>query len=208
MRATYQKKIDGNYIGSEKAKILFEDDGSVVRSGDATIWRDLVFPLIQKNTGPGNPSFTTFNGNLVKPQFAVNDAIALECSEFVHQWREGSTCDIHVHVTSMTNVAAARGVKFEVEYSYVANSDGTAQWIAPVTVAAELTIPANTPALTEFVLPMTMFTPTGGLIGAQLCMRLKRVAAAGTAPAADPFVTQVGVHIECDTDGSRDRFTK
>lgn len=205
---TFLQKVIGNFFGSEKAKVVFEDDGTIRKEGGATVWMDLVFPLIQKTTGPGNPNFTAFNGNLVKPQFAVNDALSLEPSEFFHAWREGSTADIHLHFTSMTNVSAARYVKFEIEYSYVERVDGTAQWVVPVVATAEHTIPANTPALTEFVLPITTFTPAGGIVGGQICLRLKRLAASGTAPATDPFVTQVGVHIECDTDGSRERFTK
>lgn len=209
MRPTYRKKIDGNFLGSTVGATLFEDDGSQVWEGAATVWKDIVFPLIQKNTGPGNPSFTAFNGNLVKPQFAVNDALSLESSEAFHEWQEGSAGDIHIHFTSMTNVNAARYVKFEIEESHVLKADGTAQWSTPVTYTAEQIIPANTPALTEFTLAVTTALPlTGGAIGAQVCMRLKRVAASSTAPATDPFVTQVGIHLECNTPGSRDRFTK
>jgi hypothetical protein len=164
--------------------------------------------LIQKSTGAGNPTFNAFNGNLVKPQFAINDSISLEPSEFIHEWKEGSQASIHLHWTSMTNVNAIRYVKWEVEYSYVLETGGTHQWIAPVTVSAETQIPANTPALTEFLTTISAFTPTNGKIGGQMQMRLKRIAASSTAPATDPYATQLGVHIICDTVGSRQIATK
>jgi hypothetical protein len=206
--ATYMKQVVGNFFGSVRGYTLWDDYGTPRAFGRATVWKDMVFPLVQKTTGPGNPNFTEFNGNLVKPQFAVNDALQLESSEVFHEWMEGSTGDIHAHITSMTNVNAARGIKLEVEYSYVARVDGTKQWIAPVTVSAELTVPANTPALTEFVLPIANLTVEDGMVGGQICMRVKRIASVGTAPATDPFLTQVGVHLECNTGGSDARFTK
>ena len=206
--ATYMRQVVGNFFGSSRGYTLWDDYGTPRAFGKATVWKDMVFPLIQKTTGPGNPNFTTFVGNLTKPQFAVNDALQLECSEVFHEWMEGSTGDVHVHITSMTNVNAARGIKLEVEYSYVPKVDGTAQWINPVIVSAELTVPPNTPALTEFVLPISDLIITDAMIGAQMCMRVKRVAASGTAPATSPFLTQVGVHLECNTGGSDARFTK
>jgi hypothetical protein len=43
----------------------------------------------------------------------------------------------------------------------------------------------------------------GAKIGAQLKMRLKRIASAGTAPTGNPFGLQVGCHYQADTIGSR-----
>jgi hypothetical protein len=205
---TFLRKVIGNFFGSELGRSVFSDYGTLRMEGIATVWKDMVFPLVQKTTGPGNPNFTTFVGNLVKPQFAINDALQLECSEVFHEWLEGSSGDIHIHITSMTNVNAVRHIKLEVEYSYVPRVDGTRQWIDPVTVSAELAVPANTPSLTEFVLPITTLTITDGMVGGQMCMRVKRIAASGTAPATSPFLTQVGVHLECDSLGSADRFMK
>ncbi len=187
---------EGNY--SE-----FAEDGSLKFVGNATVYKDLVFPLVQKNTGVGNPNFNTFIGNLVKPQFAVNDAIQLEASEFIHEWLEASTIEIHLHWTNMSNVNTDRYAKWEIEISYVTKSDGTAQWINPIVASIETKIPANTPALTEFYSSVTTIVPTGGKIGGQILMRLKRIASTGTAPETNPFATQVGAHIKCDMLGSR-----
>ena len=53
------------------------------------------------------------------------------------------------------------------------------------------------------------FTPTGGTIGAQLKIRLKRIAAAGgTAPSTPPFALQVGMHYELNSLGSSSTTSK
>lgn len=195
---TGEKKFGGNTHYTS-----FEADGTMKAAGDATTWKDLVFPIIPKFIGPGNPAYNTFVGGVTAPQFLVNDGVQLDASEFVHEWKEGSLCDVHLHWTSMDNVAAARAVKWEVGYTFVNKSDGTSQWGAEVVLQVEATIPANTPALTEFRTLMGTFTPASAKIGGQIRLRLKRIAAAGTAPAVDPFATQLGIHIECDTLGSR-----
>lgn len=195
-------------FGSNTHYTSFEADGTQKMSGNATVFKDLVFPIIPKFTGAGNPTFKTFVGGITAPQFAVNDAVQLDASEFAHEWKEGSLCDLHLHYTSMENVAAARYVKWEIGYTYVDSSEGTSQWSAETVLRVEHTIPANTPARTEFLVPMGSFTPASGKIGGQIRMRLKRITAAGTAPSINPFATQVGAHIECDTLGSRTTSSK
>jgi len=172
------------------------------------VYKDIIFPIIPKFTGVGNPSFNAFKGGITAPQFLVNDSVQLDASEFIHEWEEGTEAQIHVHFTSMTNVAATRGIKWEVGYTYVNTANGTSQWIDEVVLQVEQTIPANTPAYTEFTLEMGRFTPASGKIGGQIRMRLKRILAAGTAPATNPFVSQVGVHLKCNTAGSRSIATK
>jgi len=187
----------------------FEPDGTAVKHGDATVWNDIVFPIIPKFTGAGNPSFTTFTGGITAPQFAVNDSVQLDASEFAHEWLQGSQCDIHLHFTTASNDGTARYVKWEVGYTYTADTNGTTQWTAETVLQVEIIIPANTPALTEWILPMGNFTPTNGKIGGQVRMRLKRITASGgSAPSLNVFVTQVGIHIQCDTDGSRQVYIK
>ena len=190
-------------FGSNTHYTTFEADGTQKMSGNATVFKDLVFPIIPKFTGAGNPAFARFTGGITAPKFLVNDAVQLDANEFIHEWKEGSLCDIHLHYTSMENVAAARYVKWEVGCTFVNSSAGTSQWSTEVVYQVEHTIPANTPALTEFKVTMGTFTPASGKIGGQIRLRLKRITAAGTAPSVDPFATQLGVHVECDTLGSR-----
>lgn len=175
--------------------------------GAATVWKDIVFPIIAKFTGAGNPNYNTFMGNIKAPQFAVNDAVDLDASEFIHEWLEATDAHIHIHWTSMTNVAAARAVKWRIEETHVPFTENGV-WTAVQTYDVEVTIPANTPAYTEFITPVATVPIPGGKIGGQIRMKLTRIAAAGTAPATNPFGTQVGIHLECNSMGSREIASK
>lgn len=185
-----------------------EATGFPVRHGAAEGWKDIVFPIIPKFTGAGNPNYVAFIGGVIKaPRFAVGDGVDLDASEFIHDWQEGTDLHIHLHWTSMTNVAATRGVKWQVALTYVNDSNGGV-WTPEQTFSVDVTVPANTPANTEFITPIATVPVPSGKIGGQMRMRLDRVASALTAPATSPFATQLGVHLLCDTDGSRSIATK
>jgi hypothetical protein len=96
-------------------------------------------------------------------------------------------------------------VRFELEYGY---ADVNGQWTFPaVFTSADITIPANTPDKTMLIVSLTNFTPALK-IGAHVVARLKRVAAVGAAPAADPWIPMLQMHIQLDTIGSRNIGTK
>ena len=185
----------------------FEADGTLKMNGDATVYADIVCPVIVRATGTNRPGLQTFIGNILQYQFDVNDYAEIEAVELPHSWKEGSELEIHVHwATGGLNDATARAVKWEIEYAYAGMGNGT--YTTTATDSAETAIPAATADRTLFYTQIDTFTPTGFGIGTQLVMRLRRIAATGTAPAADPFVLDIGVHYEMDTLGSRVRASK
>lgn len=191
-------------IGTAANNTTFEGDGTPTFNGDAVGWKDIFFPMAPpKTTGAGNPTLITWLGNLRGYSFAVGDAHDFDPQEFVHDGKQGATGQWHIHFVSRTNVAAARAVKFEIEFSQ-ANRNGV--YAAPTVASIEIVIPANTPANTHIAENIATFVT--GLIASQMYVRLKRVAAAGTAPANDPVVTGLHYHYEVDTVSSREIFTK
>jgi len=198
--------INDNIFGTPTNHTTFEPDGTLVCNGDATYWRDVDFPIIIRTTGVGIPTLTTFNGNLTKPQWAVNDFNICESQEFVHEWKEGSTCYWHVHLDTNGTDVTDRYVRFELEYGY---TDTNFVWTFPsVVTTADLLIPANTPSKQQIIINIANFTPTGTKIGGHAVPRLKRVASVGTAPTNNPWVSMLQMHIACDTLGSRAISTK
>lgn len=181
-----------------------EKDGTVRFEGNATVWKDIFFPMAPpKATGAGNPTLTTWNGNLRGYTFAVGDVHDFDPQEFSHDGKQGSEATWHIHFVSRTNVGADRAVKYQLEYSQ-ANRNGV--FPAPTTVSAEFVIPAGTAANTHIAENIATFT-TGNIAG-QMFVRLTRLAAAGTAPADDPVIIGVHYHFEIDTVGSREIFSK
>jgi hypothetical protein len=182
----------------------FEVDGTLVFNGDATIWKDVMFPMAPpKTTGAGNPTLTTYNGNLRGYSFAVNDAHDFDPQEMEHDSKVGSTATFHVHWLSRSNDGTDRAVKWEIEYDVEPGSGAVS---ATTTVSAEITIPAGTAVNTVFRDNIATFTipAIARLVGA----RIVRIASAGAAPSVDPVLRALHFHYELDTVGSRQITTK
>jgi hypothetical protein len=174
-----------------------------------TVYDDLFTPFDSARVPASNaPNWEGFQGNLNAYTFAANDFLEMT-SELLHGYQEGSDVEIHVHWATNGVDAGNTGVKWEVEYT-IANA-GTAedyQFPATTTISAEQAIPANTPDLTNRVLTVGTITGASLLMGAVFKGRIRRIAAAATAPAADPFGLNLGLHYEINTMGSRQRYTK
>lgn len=192
----------GNYPTSYAE---FESDGTLKFTGDATVWKDIDFPIIIRTTGANIPTLVTLQGNVTAPQWAVNDYNVCEGQEFIHEWKEASLVHWHLHMITNGVDVTDRFVKWEVEYFWV-NING--QLSSTSTDTYEVTIPANTPTKTMLIVPISTFTPTGGRIGGHVFARLRRIASVGTAPTSNPWCTMLQLHIECDTLGSRLIATK
>jgi len=197
------------YGGNATDYSFFEADGTLVFNGAATVWNDWNLSRdFTPTAGAGVPLRNVLVGNIVKDQFAVNDALQYMSTELLHDWKEGTDLQVHIHwATGGLNDATVRGVKWEIEYT-VCNplESGVAPTVFPATVtqSLEFSIPAAQPDRTHRV--STIYTIPGSTlkIGAQLLMRLKRIASVtNVAPANDPFVISFGVHYQADTVGSR-----
>lgn len=197
------------WFGTSANRTLFEDDGTLKMEGEAIVWND--WNLVRDFTptaGAGVPARNTLVGGILKDQFAVNDALQFQSAELLHDWKEGTDVEVHVHWdTGGLNNATVRGVKWQIEYS-VCNpiESGVLPYTrtATVTQSAEFVIAANEADRTEHV--GTIYTIPGSTlkIGAQLIMVLKRIASVtNPAPVADPFLISFGVHFQSDTLGSR-----
>jgi hypothetical protein len=170
-------------------------------------YQDVNTSIIPRTTGTGTPAYATITGNLKGYQFAVDDYVDCFPAELLHDWKEGTAVEFHCHwLTGGLNDGTVRGVKWEVEYAW-ANTSGVLS--AATAVSVETSIAANAAALTHKYTSVASFTPTGGLIGAQIVFRIKRIASVtNTAPAANPFLLSVGIHYQQDTLGSRTQGAK
>lgn len=186
----------------------FEDDGTLVFLGTATYWKDIDFLIVIRTTGPNIPVLTTLQGNVTAPQWAVNDFNVCEVQEMDHAWKEGSQSQWHVHMITNGLDATDRYVNWEVEWFWV-NSNGVLS--ATTTTATEVLIPANTASKTMLIRQISTPTLIGGVIGAHVFARLRRIALTTpgrTGPTANPWCAMLQMHIECDTIGSRTISTK
>jgi len=192
-------------IGGADNYLEIESDGTIKEVGTGTTFEDLNFAIAAAKTPPANtPTWATFTANTNAYTFAINDYADMGTVEIPHRYKEGTDLEVHLHIaTNGANNATARKVKYVVYYTYGVPDNGLNQFISEASLTAELTIPANQADKSAFYLSMGTITGTNLKIGTQLKMRIKRIAGTGTEPINDPFLGQVGVHFESDTQGSR-----
>lgn len=193
------------HLGGATNYLQIESDGTVVFNGTSTVWVDIDFPIIARTAVANNPTPATFKGNITAPQWALNDWIVCEGQEMIHAWKEGSEVQWHVHVTTGGTDTNDRYIRFEVEWTWA--NFNAALAAATTTTSVDLKIPANTADRTHIIYEIAKVT-FAGTIGTHVWARLKRVAAVGTAPTANPFCSMLQMHVECDTFGSRNISSK
>ena len=189
----------------------FESDGTYVMNGAATVFNDLIVPLSSAKVPPANaPSWVSFVGNLNAYAYDLNDFQEFS-TELAHSYKDAALIEFHVHGTVNGSNVDDRTMKFEVEYS-IANVPAEAGFgdvfPAPTTINGELTIPASTTDRTGFTIDIGDDVTGNFVQGAIVKGRVRRIASTGTEPTADPFLTEVGLHIESDTIGTRTATAK
>ena len=191
--------------GSDSGTSKFEEDGTYVATGDGTVWVDIDFPIVIRTVAANVPILKTLQGNILVPQWQVNDYVICEGQELIHKWKEGSEVFWHVHIITNGTDITDRYINWEIEYTWV-NTNGVLE--SNTTITNEIIIPANTPDRTMLIMSIGSFTPINGNIGGHVFARLRRIASTGTAPAGDPFCSMLQLHVECDTIGSREISSK
>ena len=172
------------------------------------VWLDLDFPIIIRTTGPNIPTLEAMDsgGNILAPQWSVNDFTVCEGQELVHSWQQGSTIYWHAHVLTNGLEAVDKYIAFEIEW-VIANVNGQLSTTATIE-SGDLTIPADTPDRTMLLFSLGTSDLTGYRIGGHIWPRLKRVAATGDAPTDDPWCTMLQAHLQHDTLGSDEISSK
>lgn len=192
------------HFGTPSNYTSTESDGTLVFTGNATVWDDLFTSIAAAKIPASNyPDWTAFTANTNAYTFKLNDYVDLETVELSHRYKEGTDLEVHLHLATNGTNTNARKVKYIIYYTYGLTSPGMHQFTAEANMSAELTIAANTPDKSACYLTLGTIPGTGLKIGTQLKMRIKRIAGTGTEPTGDPFLGMVGVHFEIDTEGSR-----
>lgn len=198
-------------MGSTTNNTTIEADGSLVLNGTATVYNDLAFPITPKTTGVGKPTLTSFTGLINKYVFQLNDVSEVDSPELLHDAKEGSDVEFHVHWVTNSSDSTNRYVQWEAQYTWANMNLKTnhIQFATATTLTGETLIPANTPTRTHMYTSLGSVTMSTGYIGAYFCHALKRVSpTTNSGPSGDPFALALGIHYEKDTMGSRSISSK
>ena len=189
---------------------LISATGDLSFAGTATVFNDLVLPLDSARVPASNaPSWEPFVGNLNAYAYEVGDFQEFT-TEMIHGYKEGSDFSFHIHAALNATTGQEEKVRFEIEYSIAdANvitgfgdvfPDGSGSLLT-----AELVVPNATNDLTHVFITVGVDSAGSFGIDATIKGRIRRIAKSvgGNELTGDIFVTQVGIHYEVDTVGSR-----
>ncbi len=180
--------------------------GHLTLNGDATVWQDIQFSVSTAKVPASNaPTWAIFGANTKKFTFAENDYIDLEANETSHAYKEGSDCVWHLHLFTNGSDGTERTVKYQIDFG-ITNPDGV---YSESSQSLQVAIPASTADMTH--IEYDLYTVTGTNIdhGADITVRFTRIGTdTGTDPSGDPFISMLGLHIECNTIGSSGILTK
>jgi len=194
-----------NRFGQPENYTQFEDDGSMLMEGAATVYKDLnVSTAGLVPSGAAAPDLVNFvNGNLLIYAFdGGNTTERLYGSiELNHDYKEGSDIELHVHWAPTT--AGSGNVRWQMYYQWANNTEafGTPVLLG-VTAAAS-------GAWVSTYSSFGTVSGSGKTINSQIVFQIFRTPTDGLDTyTGDAAMITVGVHYQTDTLGSRDRATK
>lgn len=191
--------------GNTQDNVLIDSDGFIKLSGKAEAYEAFLCPLISAKTDSSNvPSWSILKNGIKAFTFAVGDY--LSASTFVpSSYKEHSPVTIFLEWCTNGSESVDKYVKWEIETTS-ALPDGP--FPDTTTTSVEIKIPANTPDRTRIHTPLIQSTGESLIIGCLRYMKLRRIAASGTAPAANPFGLYLGVFYKQNSIGSKKQREK
>lgn len=208
----------------QNSSLLLDDSGNLSKNVDdlaldcganktltliQPVYEDIQFQISSGRIGVANaPNWQALTTNTSEYAFDVNDYIDLGSNELMHRWKEGTMGSAHMHISLeiAQSSGADRFAKFTLYIAY--KNPATSIWVE-TSLTEELTIPNGSSALQHFYLALGDLTLTNNIIGDQIKLRIKRIAATGGTEYPDLiYIHQVGIHVQCDTMGSRSESSK
>lgn len=197
-------------FGDQSNYSQFENDGTLVFKGNATVFDDCEpLGITVNTTGPNAPAFTAYSGgNLKAYEFVgVTTLKDFNCGfQMPHSYKVGSDVSPHLHLYIPDNVVGGV-IKFSYEYTWTNISQTGA--VSVSTGSGTLTRISNAGIAHNEILSLGILNGTGKTISSMLMMRLFR----DPTDAADTFeasvwLKSIDLHFEKDTVGSRQILTK
>lgn len=189
--------------GTVESNTYYEDDGTMVMNGNATVWNDLIISSANLRPGASAPGFEAFDTNIYQPAFDdASTEILYGSFEIQHDWKEGTDMEFHIHWSQRTTGAGS--IRFSVYHS-IANVNG----VFPAQTSVGNTIVAAGTAKTHQITNVATLSGAGLRIGAVVLFSVQREGAnVADTLTGDIWLHSVGVHYQSDTNGSRLVTTK
>jgi len=197
-------------IGEGSNRLKIEDDGTIVREGNATVWDDIVGSLIGKRLSSvvgkveynyAENAITFKSGGSIS---TANDIVNFNL-QYPHAAKVTGSMNLHIH-WEQSDTYLNMPIQFTVKYRVQSNGAAkTTSWTT-VVVEANPTNNAMTYVSGTFnqITKLINVDMTGMGISSTAQFQLART----DSETGDIIGTFVDAHVEMDTDGSRSEFSK
>lgn len=198
-------------IGNEFGYTDFNHSGQRVAIGTASVWNDMMMPLDGVNNGANAAVYASFgtSGVLKVRTFADASGASIDDMyvniELPHDWEEGTVVYPHLHWCPMDQTAGT----IVVQANYGLTHQGISAAPEEGTLEFHGTCGVGEMWYNKFANSTASLDLTGYDIGSQIIFRLFRDgnhASDNYAGAVGLFT--LGIHYECDSDGSKSIATK
>jgi hypothetical protein len=191
-------------FGGETNYVEFEEDGTMVKRGDATVWLDSMVPPTVYRTGGTSLVLAELVSGIYAHRFDHSDAIHFDL-QFNHGMKVGTKIYPHIHLVNKAAIVGAANVTFTLTYSWANIGEA---FPAVQTQASKVVSFADAAGLSHKVLTFDAITPTavqGGISSILIGVLTRENAGYAT---ANIFHLGFDIHYEVDTLGSRGEFIK
>lgn len=192
-------------LGGPTGFSTFEADGTLVFSGDATVWDDQQVNISSvRLPTSGAPTWVTYKGSRVLAFSGSADNIIYFTAQLSHKYTVGTDIDFHIHYVPEDNTAG--NVRWVFTHSWASIS---AAFPSETTVTTILATPEITDQHTLGEIAQDI-TGTGKGISSILLCSLARTGSHvdDTYNAKDIYLAALDPHINMNTVGSRQETSK
>ena len=191
-------------FGGETNYTTFEEDGTMKKVGDATVWLDSMVPPTVFRTGGTSLALAELVSGIYAHRFDHGDAIHFDL-QFNHGMKVGTKIYPHIHLVNKAAIVGAADVTFTLSYSW---ANVNQSFPAVLQQADKVKSFADADALSHKVLVFDAITPTdvqGGISSILIATLTRENKGYAT---ANIFLLGFDIHYEVDTLGSREEFVK
>jgi len=205
----YQLKVLTAKLGGATDYTEFEADGTRRARGGATTWNDINVSVVPLTAGSATPATIDFLGDtgvgkLKCVGFSGTNPTPDEIPftrEILHDYEEGSDIRIHIHWYPINNTVG--NVKWQMRYTWFERETVPP---APVTVSS---VQATSGTAWQEQTTNFVVSGAGMKMGSRfVCNIFRNSQDVQDTYAFNAAVTDMGIHILSDTDGSRELLTK
>jgi len=178
----------------------FESDGTMIMSGSALVWEDLIMPLTTTKIGANEkPDFDETNVGYLFPQNDTAEILYL-IIQMPHSWAEGTTICPHLHWRQEEDAAAV----FKLDYKWInMDADTSGSFQTHVLDKYEYTFTSG--SIHQVSECLDFIDGTGKTISSVLTMKLYRD---DDVYDGDALAYQFDIHYQRDSLGSREEYVK